>query len=488
MPGKLPQDMREWPPYLHAEPAPLPAREWHQTRHQELASLDSLGPWQVAAVAYHEAWLRALDAPGDPAAAIPVSVVIPAYNPGRFLQEALASSLAQTHPRIEIVIVDDGSDPAVAGTLGDLARQVRLVRQDNAGAAAARNRGIAEATGVLVHFLDADDYLRPDCIAEKIRALELVPDADLVFADYNVVGEHERSAAADHRRPPIGDEFCPSRGLLRAASRRFVFNVTTVLAARWMLLAAGPMPADLRMGEDGRYWFQLGMYGAKAIGVDLPLSTRRLRFEGLSSRRHDLLHWWAMVALLNAADLLAAPEHWRHFASQLARFRHKEIWALVCDPSESRLDAARHRFVSAIDDLPDVAGGAGRSVRPLLAIMRQFTKRAAAQDGGDTPFVGDLAGAVERLADAANPMTRADLDPWLDGALSPRERVFNAPATGAAARWLSSQLASGRRPVSRDELAALAAAWPELEWSRRWAATARRRRGWRKYEVPRTEW
>jgi glycosyltransferase involved in cell wall biosynthesis len=86
-----------------------------------------------------------------------VSVIIPAYNAAGFLSDAIDSALAQQYPHLEVVVVDDGSidDPCeVASRYGD---RVRCVRQDNAGPAAARNRGIRMAGGEFLAFLDADD-------------------------------------------------------------------------------------------------------------------------------------------------------------------------------------------------------------------------------------------------------------------------------------------------------------------------------------------
>lgn len=100
-----------------------------------------------------------------------VSIVIPCYRQAAWLPEALRSCLAQTHQALDLVVVDDGSPDDVAGAVGPFGDRVRLLRQANAGVAAARNRGLAEARGALVLFLDADDWLLPDCVAQLAMAL-----------------------------------------------------------------------------------------------------------------------------------------------------------------------------------------------------------------------------------------------------------------------------------------------------------------------------
>src|SRR5262249_25220663 len=86
-----------------------------------------------------------------------VSVVIATYNSSRFIAQAVQSVLEQTYRPVEIVVVDDGSNDDTAEVLACYRDRVRYVYQDNRGPAAARNRGIAEANGELLAFLDADD-------------------------------------------------------------------------------------------------------------------------------------------------------------------------------------------------------------------------------------------------------------------------------------------------------------------------------------------
>lgn len=99
-----------------------------------------------------------------------VAVVLPCYRQAHFLAEALESLSVQSHPPSEVVVVDDGSPDDVAGAASAFP-EVRLVRQENAGLAAARNRGLAECTAPFVVFLDSDDRLLPDALATNVAAL-----------------------------------------------------------------------------------------------------------------------------------------------------------------------------------------------------------------------------------------------------------------------------------------------------------------------------
>lgn len=133
-----------------------------------------------------------------------VSVIISTCNRVDYLPEAIASARAQTYAPLELIVVDDGStdgSAAVARRFGD---PVRVVRQENAGPAAARNRGIAEARGAFISFLDADDLWVPEKLERQLERFSARPSlgysVTLVqnFWEDDVAAERDR--LADHRR------------------------------------------------------------------------------------------------------------------------------------------------------------------------------------------------------------------------------------------------------------------------------------------------
>ena len=110
-----------------------------------------------------------------------VSVIIPAYNAGRYLAAAVASGRAQAHEPLELIVVDDGSTDDTAAVLATLGSDGRTHRQANGGPAAARNRGLGLATGEIIAFLDADDVWPDRMLQRQLPRLLANPEVDIVM-------------------------------------------------------------------------------------------------------------------------------------------------------------------------------------------------------------------------------------------------------------------------------------------------------------------
>jgi len=112
-----------------------------------------------------------------------ISVVIPCYNGAKFLRDTLASVLAQTHPVLEVIVIDDGSTDDSAEIAASYGPPVRVIRQPNRGESVARNRGVRESRGEWIAFLDADDIWLPN----RIEAQFAQCPADAVAVHCNLI-------------------------------------------------------------------------------------------------------------------------------------------------------------------------------------------------------------------------------------------------------------------------------------------------------------
>ncbi len=118
-----------------------------------------------------------------------VSVIIPNYNYARYLPQAIDSVLAQTYPRVEIVVVDDGSRDDSAAVLERYGSQINAIRQQNQGVAAARNRGAQASSGEYLAFLDADDYWLPAKLERQMARFQQEPELGMVYCSVEEFNE-----------------------------------------------------------------------------------------------------------------------------------------------------------------------------------------------------------------------------------------------------------------------------------------------------------
>jgi glycosyltransferase involved in cell wall biosynthesis len=118
-----------------------------------------------------------------------VSIIIPTYNAAAFLPRAVESVLTQTYPRVQVVVVDDGSTDETPHLLKRFGSPVLCRRQTNRGPAAARNFGLSVAEGEYIGFLDADDWLLPRTLLRHVRVLEARPEYGWVYGDVQYVDE-----------------------------------------------------------------------------------------------------------------------------------------------------------------------------------------------------------------------------------------------------------------------------------------------------------
>ena len=122
-----------------------------------------------------------------------ISVIIPVYNAEKYLKKCIDSVLMQTYKNYEVLLVDDGSKDSSPSICDDYALQhtyVKVFHKENGGASTARNRGIKEAKGKYIFFLDSDDWIREDTF-EKLVVTAHKEEADLVFCEAQAIDEEK---------------------------------------------------------------------------------------------------------------------------------------------------------------------------------------------------------------------------------------------------------------------------------------------------------
>src|SRR5688500_1715581 len=208
-----------------------------------------------------------------------VSVIIPAYNAGKYIGEALKSICDQTFVSHEAVVINDGSPDTeeLERALHGYPCAIQYIKQENRGAAAARNAGLRAARGELVAFLDADDRWLPNFLEEQLSFLKL-SNADLVYSDALLFGE-----SPVHGRTFM--ELQPSRGAVTPESLLAV-DVTVltsaVLARKQPILGVGLFDETIKRGHDFELWHRLARHGVRFAYQDKVLAEHRIVESGLS--------------------------------------------------------------------------------------------------------------------------------------------------------------------------------------------------------------
>ncbi len=211
-----------------------------------------------------------------------VTIVIPVYNGSNFLREAVDSALAQTHPRVEVLVVNDGSTDAgrtaaVARRYGD---RIRYVEQENGGVAAALNTGVREMRGDYLSWLSHDDVYLPGKVAAQVARLAEAPPGSVFFSDYEYIDASGRVTGV--RR---------FRGNVAAMPVEIVtsdpVHGCTTLIPRSSLEAVGPFDVSLRTAQDYDMWSRLA---SRFPFVHVPEILLRSRIHGEQGTRTIATH------------------------------------------------------------------------------------------------------------------------------------------------------------------------------------------------------
>jgi glycosyltransferase involved in cell wall biosynthesis len=310
-----------------------------------------------------------------------VTVVVPVHNGERFIAEALRSVLSQTRPADDVVVVDDGSTDGTAAVVRSCGGRVRLIRQENRGVSAARNRGIQEAGSSWVALLDADDAWHPEKLA-RFEASRIAFGRNGLF--YSGAVQIDESGRPEGRLavPPAGAD--ARERLLR---RNFIVTSSAVFP-RDEALSAGLFREDFECPAGVEDWdFFLRMAG-RLEAVPVPgfwtyyrrhaggaIQNRRRQLRSDADRVVSLNADWASPVLLREAKAFVALDSGlRHLAAGDCRS------ARAAFAEAARSPACRAR-ASAL--WISTWGGAALT-RRLLNIRRGLRRRWAAARGWKT--------------------------------------------------------------------------------------------------------
>jgi glycosyltransferase involved in cell wall biosynthesis len=239
-----------------------------------------------------------------------ISVIIPCFNQGPYLDEAVESVLAQTFQDFEILVVDDGStDMETVKMLQDYARpKTRVIHTDNQGLSAARNNGIREAQGAYILPLDADDKIGPGYLEDAVRILDRHPDIGIVYCEAAYFGV--KGGRWDL------PEYSPDKILIH----NVIFCTALFRKADWE--AVGGYNINMVYGwEDWDFWLSLIRLNLKVYKIPKIYFFYRLKEVSMVTSMNEEQHFFMRLhAFWNHRDL------YRHIADLQIHVRVAELY------------------------------------------------------------------------------------------------------------------------------------------------------------------
>ena len=236
-----------------------------------------------------------------------ISVIIPAYNYGRYIIEALNSVAEQTFADWDCIVVDDGSTDNTRLLVEDFisrhpAQQFRYVYIENSGTSAAKNAGVEMARARYIQFLDADDLLSPDKLAIQAAIIQS-HDCALVFSKSVFFREGaQQDAVQQYPTGFLAETSLEGSALLAALIRNNVITISSPLVHRELLIQAGRFQLDLKNNEDWLLWFNIAMLKPIFIFDGDGRSFSKIRIHGNSAMRNQHNMYLGEVVVRESID------------------------------------------------------------------------------------------------------------------------------------------------------------------------------------------
>ncbi|MFQ3193270.1 MAG: glycosyltransferase involved in cell wall biosynthesis [Colwellia sp.] len=272
-----------------------------------------------------------------------VSVIIPMYNVGKYIEQSINSVLKQSYASFELILVDDG---CVDDTLNKVNRfidpRIRVIHQKNRGLSGARNTGIEAAQGRYVALLDADDYWARDKLAKHIQHLSAQPKVGVSYCPSLFVNDNGIPLGVG-QFPKLNnitpqDIFCrnPVGNGSSPVIRRSVLAEVSYFGVKRDKYRRMYFNENLRQSEDIELWTRIALTTSwKFSGINHPLTYYRINDSGLSADVNKQFLSWQHAVMLNRAS---NPTFFKQFYS-LAKAYQLRYLARRAIQSESKVVA-----------------------------------------------------------------------------------------------------------------------------------------------------
>ncbi|AFY54117.1 putative glycosyltransferase [Rivularia sp. PCC 7116] len=213
---------------------------------------------------------------------MPISVIIPVFNGEKTIKETIYSILNQTFQDIEVIISDDGSTDSTLEVVRNISdSRIKILSYPNAGVSASRNRGIYEAKGEYISFIDADDLWTPDKLELQWQALENNSQAAVAYSWTDYISESGQFIKSGRRIKANGDVFS------KLLVINFLENGSNPLIRKEALEKVGSFDESLSSSEDIDLWLKLSI-DYEFVCIEKPQIFYRTSMNSLSSNLKNM--------------------------------------------------------------------------------------------------------------------------------------------------------------------------------------------------------
>jgi len=217
-----------------------------------------------------------------------VSVVIPAFNSEEYITDTIQSVLNQSVDVLEIIVVDDGSSDFTLEKVRQFGPNVKLIEQPNSGPAAARNRGVGEASGTYVAFLDSDDIWLPNKLELQIQSLKKDSRCGWIYTDVCFLGGINDGKKDSYFTKKYEGDILP-----KIVQGNFI-GTSSVVMTKALFNEAGGFDTSLRYVEDWEFWARVASISPVCF-VDEPLVLYRVHPDSSSRKVRSTFKYYIQV-------------------------------------------------------------------------------------------------------------------------------------------------------------------------------------------------
>jgi glycosyltransferase involved in cell wall biosynthesis len=272
-----------------------------------------------------------------------VSIIIPTYNYADFLPKAVQSCLGQSYKNVEVLVIDDGSTDETKGIIESYGNRIVYIRQENSGVSSARNRGLKEAAGSLIAFLDADDYLTENAIEIRLDAFLKKPSAGTVITE-----TYSQKGSNISCKPRLKTDIMSDKFYEDLLMGRFPFGTCAALI-RSHVAKQFRFPSGISNGEDVVYFLKI-FFSAPVYYLKEPTAVTVWHGDSLRHNIEELKRQGVGLAQAIFDDPFYGGSI-EHLRKDFTANRHLELFRKLYLNNEKKL--ARGHYRKALSLKPD---------------------------------------------------------------------------------------------------------------------------------------